>query len=199
MQLSGINVVLFYAKDIFVTAGIIDLNPMIIIYLIQALTTLATMLLIDRYGRKILLISSLVTTMIGLIGNGTFFLVGYDGIEWILLLFLVVFIIGFNLGISGIPFVLFGELFTLDSKRIIAPTALTLNFAFSYFVALIFTLLANWVRIEFIFFIFAFISLFALGFAQFFVPETKGKSMLEIQIALREKSFYGIGKNKSKG
>lgn len=190
MQLSGINVVLFYASDIF---GIVTtLNPMIIIYLIQVITTIVTMLLIDRYGRKILLISSLFLTMIGLIGNGTFFLVSFDGIEWILLLFLIVFLIGFNLGISGIPFVLFGELFTLDSKRIVAPTTLTLNFAFSYFVTLIFTLLARVVGTEIIFFIFAFISLIALGFVQFLVPETKGMTMLEIQLELREKTFYGI-------
>lgn len=185
MQLSGINVVLFYAPSIFMEAGV-ELNPMIIIYLIQLLTVLATMFVVDRFGRKILLISSLSMTMIGLIGNGTFFLVGYDGIEWILLFFLIIFIIGFSLGISSIPFVLFGELFTLDSKRIIAPTALTLNFAFSYFVALIFTLLANWIRVEFIFYLFAFICMLGLIFVQFFVPETKGKSLLEIQLDLRE-------------
>lgn len=187
MQLSGINVVLFYAKTIFEEAGAVDLNPMIIIYLVQTLTTFVTMLLIDRYGRKILLISSLFTTMIGLIGNGTLFLVGYDGIEWLLLLFFLVFIIGFNLGISGIPFVLFGELFTLDAKKVIAPTTLTLNFAFSYFVALIFTLLANWIRIEFIFYLFAFISMIGLVFVQFFMPETRGKSLLDIQLELRAK------------
>lgn len=185
MQLSGINVVLFYAPSIFMAAGV-EFNSMIIIYLIQMLTVLATMFVVDRFGRKILLISSLSMTMIGLIGNGTFFLVGYDGIEWILLFFLIIFIIGFSLGISSIPFVLFGELFTLDSKRIIAPTALTLNFAFAYFVALIFTLLANWVRVQFIYYIFGFICLIGLIFVQFFVPETKGKSLLEIQMDLRE-------------
>lgn len=186
MQLSGINVVLFYAPSIFMEAGV-EFNPMIIIYLIQLLTVLATMFVVDRFGRKPLLISSLSMSMIGLIGNGTFFLVGYDGIEWILLFFLIIFIIGFSLGISSIPFVFLGELFTLDSKRIIAPVALTLNFAFAYFVALIFTLLANWIRVEFIFFIFAFICMIGLIFVQFFVPETKGKSLLEIQMNLREK------------
>jgi MFS family permease len=185
MQLSGINVILFYAPTIFMEAGVKDLNPMIIIYLVQMLAVLATFLLIDRYGRKILLISSLIMMMIGLIGNGTAYLLGYEGIEWILLFFLIIFIIGFSLGISGIPFVLFGELFTLDAKRIIAPTALTLNFAFAYFVALIFTLLANWIRVEFIFFAFAIICLIGLMFVLFFVPETKGKTLLEIQMELR--------------
>jgi MFS family permease len=188
MQLSGINVILFYAPSIFVEAGVTKLNPMIIIYLIQMLGVLASLLLIDRYGRKILLIASLVMMMIGLIGNGTFFMVGYEGIEWILLFFLIIFIIGFSLGISGIPFVFLGELFTLDSKRIIAPIALTLNFAFAYFVALIFTLLANWIRVHVIFYLFAFICLIGLIFVQFFVPETRGKTLMEIQLELRGKA-----------
>lgn len=194
MQLSGINVVLFYAPSIFIEAGVVELNPMIIIYLIQMLTVLSTMFLVDRfsYGRKKLLISSLSMTMIGLIGDGIFFLLGYNGIEWILLFFLIIFIIGFSLGISSIPFVLIGELFTLDSKKVLAPVALTLYFAFSYFVALIFTLLANWIRVEFIFFLFAFICLIGFIFVWLFIPETRGKSLLEIQIDLRKKKILNF-------
>jgi len=75
-QLSGINYVLSYSTLIFESAGTsIDtcLSAMLI-GIVQVVFTLITTLIIDRFGRKILLIISEVIICISMIGVGVFFI-----------------------------------------------------------------------------------------------------------------------------
>jgi MFS family permease len=74
-QLSGINAVLFFANDIFAQAGT-SLEPKyngIIIGAVQVLATVPATLVVDRLGRKLLLLISAITMGIFIIILGFYF------------------------------------------------------------------------------------------------------------------------------
>lgn len=104
-QMSGINVVLFYSTVIFVEAGInLDAGvASIIVAGVQVLSTLLSVAFADRFGRKILLSLSNGFMALGLIGIGTYFTVkdgssDVEGLGWIPVLALCIFVIAFSGG-----------------------------------------------------------------------------------------------------
>lgn len=75
-QFSGINAVMFYLQNIFNAAGT-EINPpgvsAFIVCLVQVLATGVAIMVVDRLGRRILLILSAVVMCISLVGLGVFF------------------------------------------------------------------------------------------------------------------------------
>lgn len=104
-QFSGINAVIFYMLPIFESAGS-TLDPSIasiIVGVVQVLMTFASAVLIDKAGRKILLLQSSVVMGICVIVLGIYYNVkaaGHDvsNIGWLPLLSVVLFIVCFSLG-----------------------------------------------------------------------------------------------------
>lgn len=110
-QLSGINAVIFYMTTIFADARI-DLQPelaTIIVGLVQVIATFVATLTLDKLGRRPLLIMSgslmaLCTLILGIYSGIR--VVNYDAVEglgWLSLLSLCIFIIAFSLGFGPVP------------------------------------------------------------------------------------------------
>jgi MFS family permease len=110
-QLSGINAVIFYTSTIFADANI-ELNPeiaTIIIGVVQVIATLIATLTLDKLGRRLLLLVSdslmaLCTLILGIysavrISNKE----SVEGLGWLSLFSLSVFIIAFSLGFGPVP------------------------------------------------------------------------------------------------
>lgn len=193
-QMSGINAVTFYTITVFIEAGI-TMDPAtatIILGLVQVLSTLATIGIVDRFGRVFLLKISLAMIIVGLTGIGMFFHLKntestyFEAVSWLPLTSLCTFVIAFSVGMGPVPFVLLGEIFSSDAKRVIAPIAQTMNFVMSFAIGLSFPALASSIGIELTFFIFAGFSVIGLVFVTCVIPETKGKSLDEIQSLMRE-------------
>jgi len=115
----GINAVIFYSMTIFKAAGI-GVDPSLatmIIGFTQVLIVLISTFLVDKAGRKLLLIISGTGMSMSLIALGVFFTIKeqHDGtspgsLGWLPLTSLVGFIISYNLGLASIPWVMMGEL-----------------------------------------------------------------------------------------
>lgn len=74
-QLTGINVVLFYMQSIFIAAGSsipTDIAP-IIIGVVQLLASTVTPFVVDRAGRKVLLVFSGIGETVSLVSNFFYF------------------------------------------------------------------------------------------------------------------------------
>jgi Na+/melibiose symporter-like transporter len=110
-QVSGINAVIFYTTDIFEAAGT-GIDPeiaTIIVGVMQVVATFVASLVVDRLGRRILLLISdsvmaLCTMLLGLY----FFLKGRDpesvaSLGWLPIVALCVFIVTFSLGFGPVP------------------------------------------------------------------------------------------------
>lgn len=194
-QLSGINAVIFNASQIFLNAGATIPSEVstIIIGVIQVLATFGSSLVVDKLGRRILLLSSALVMCICSTALGVyFFLQQTHGLEsdivqnisWLPLLSLSVFIIAFSIGFGPIPWMMAGELCRIDIKAFVGSTAGTLNWLLSFTVTSTFNALNSAIGAGQVFWLFAGIMLIAFIFIFFVVPETKGKSVDEIQLIL---------------
>lgn len=115
-QLSGVNAVIFYTSDIFKSAGssMDDNVAAIVVGVVQCIATVSSIFLVDRAGRKILLLISSAFMCSSLVVLGIFFKLQSDGkgegLGWLPLLCLMIFMIAFSIGYGPIPFVMLGEL-----------------------------------------------------------------------------------------
>lgn len=186
-QMSGINCVIFYTNSIFIEAGIL-ISPStasITLGIVQVLSTLSTIGFVDKFGRVFLLKISFTMIIIGLMGIGIFFQLISSEFEWLPLPSLCIFVVGFSAGMGSVPFVLLGEIFSDEAKKVIAPFAQTMNFVMSAIIGLLYPALVSSIGISSTFFMFAGFSFIGLIFTILVIPETKGKSLEEIQELLR--------------
>jgi len=188
-QLSGINAVIFYTTSIFEAAGS-DLDPSIatiIVGVIQVVVTFISTLVVDRLGRRILLmISDSVMAICTLLLGVFFYLLNEtdndtSSLGWLPLTSVCVFIVVFSLGYGPIPWMMVGELFAPHIKGFASSLSCVLNWILAFIVTRFYADLASSFGIHTTFWIFSVISAIGTVFVFFIVPETKGKTLDEIQ------------------
>lgn len=194
-QLSGINAVIFNTSQIFDSAGAtLDAAiSTIIIGVIQVIATFISSLVVDKLGRRILLLLSALVMCVCSTALGVFFFLKdthggessiVQAISWLPLLSLSLFIIAFSLGFGPIPWMMAGDLCLIDIKAFVGSTAGTLNWLLSFTVTSTFNSLNTAIGSGQVFWLFAGIMVLGFVFIFFVVPETKGKSVDEIQLLL---------------
>ncbi|XP_046993102.1 facilitated trehalose transporter Tret1-like [Schistocerca americana] len=189
-QLSGVNAVIFYTSDIFKSAGS-DIEPAVstvIVGVMQVAATFVSSLVVDKLGRRILLlVSDSVMALCSLL-LGIFFLLQdqkqADQIGWLPLVSMCLFIVVFSLGFGPIPWMMMSELFAPTIKGVASSVACLLNWFLAFIVTKFFSDMKDAFGSDVTFFIFAAISTLGTVFVFFIVPETKGKSLEEVQRVL---------------
>jgi MFS family permease len=123
-QMCGVNAVVFYTTTILIESGI-KIDPFLatcILGVIQVVACFFATALVDRYGRKILLIISNAVMAVSLLGVGAYFQVkdssDVSGFEWLPLALLCIYLSGFSAGVGSLTFVLLGEMLSLNAKRV---------------------------------------------------------------------------------
>lgn len=190
-QVSGINAIIFYTMRIFESAGS-TMDPSIctiIVGVVQVLMTFGSTLLIEKAGRRILLLQSSVVMGICLAIVGIFYHLKDGGsdvsnIGWLPLISLVMYIVSFSLGFGPIPWMMMGELFAPDVKGIASSIAVMFNWTLVFIVTKCFGIMNDGLGGDVTFWIFAACMVVATLFVAIVVPETKGKSTAEIQSIL---------------
>ncbi|XP_050531568.1 facilitated trehalose transporter Tret1-like isoform X3 [Daktulosphaira vitifoliae] len=194
-QASGINVVVFYMTGIFEDTGS-NINPKkaaIIVSAVQLLMTFITMLVIDKAGRRKLLIFSGV-----MMGISHIILAHYyfhyernpllsESIAWIPLVSIAMFISAFALGFGPIPWVVMGEIFSNEVKPYGTSIATAINWLLVFLVTYSAEYLAKIVGNGGTFLIFGLFCWIAAVFSLVLVPETQNRTLAEIQKELAEK------------
>lgn len=194
-QLSGINAVIFYSVDIFDAAGS-TLDPKvsaIIVGVVQVVVTYAASLMVDRAGRRVLLLLSASIMGLCLAILGLYFCLknkGDDvsGIGWLPLMCVTIFIVMFSLGFGPLPWMMMGEVFAPNVKGAASSIAVCTNWTLVFLVTYTFGKLVDGLGEHTTFWLFAVICGIATVFIFYLVPETKGKSLAEIQRILNGNS-----------
>ncbi|XP_034252792.1 facilitated trehalose transporter Tret1-like isoform X2 [Thrips palmi] len=190
-QMSGINAVIFYATKIFKDAGS-TIEPSlctIIIGVVNFMSTFVATILIDRLGRKILLYMSSVGMTITLGTLGSFFFVrdvmevklqelGYG---WIPLACLVIYVVAFSVGFGPVPWLMMGEILPANIRGTAASLATAFNWSCTFLVTLTFQQIMTGMGQHGGFWMFGTVCCIGLFFVIFFVPETQGKSLEDIE------------------
>ncbi|XP_071549851.1 trehalose transporter 1-like protein [Panulirus ornatus] len=185
-QFSGFAVVTAYTVDIFNEANTnVDSNTAtIIVGLVRFASTLVSAVLLDRTGRKPLLIISSIGSCVGMVSIGAFFYLkdagSADGLGLMPLASLLIYVFFNELGYGPIPWLLSGELIPLAVRTIGNGVAVTAYSLFAFVIGLTFPLLTDLMNTYIVFCMYAIFSLsgVALGI---YLPETRGKTLEEIE------------------
>jgi len=189
-QFSGINAIIFYQAPILKDANITWYNlASIITMLLQVLFTGVSCWLMDRAGRKPLLLFSFVGMTIASFFVGLYFFLQTPGEEakavWMLLAGTYVYIACFSIGAGPIPWLLMAEIFPSDIRGTACTIATVVNWTSSFTVTLTVKLLKDALQYEGLFWLYSGVCFLAVLFVHFMVVETKGKSMEEITAVLK--------------
>ena len=185
---TGINTIIYYAPTIFKTAGF-DSNLTAIyattgIGIVNFVMTIVAVFFTDRLGRKPLLYFGLFGVMLSLFALGTSFafadILG-SGLKWVAVGSLITYIICFAMSLGPIGWILVSEVFPLKIRGIAMSICTVSNFAFNFFVVGSFPVLLHRIGGAFTFWIFGIVSILCIIFVYFFVPETKGISLEQIE------------------
>lgn len=189
-QLSGINAVIFFTTTIFEMAGsTIDSSLCtIIVGLVNLIATLIATVLVDRLGRKVLLYISAALMAATLIGLGVYFFIKRDSTDfsnakvgWLPLVCLVVYVLGFSMGYGPIPWLMMGEILPEKVRGLDASIVTSFNWFGAFVVTRSFLVMVDKIGPSYTYWIYAAIVLVSFVFVFFCVPETKGRTLQEIE------------------
>lgn len=104
-----------------------------------------------------------------------------ENIGWLPLTSLCIYIIAFALGFGPIPWIIASEVYSKEMSPIASPLSGAFNWGLAFVITATFNSISKGIGIGQTFWIFAGLSALGTAFVLFVVPETKGKSMREIQ------------------
>jgi SP family galactose:H+ symporter-like MFS transporter len=186
-QLTGINTVIYYAPTIFKFAGFSSSSVAILasvgIGIVNVALTLVAMQLIDRVGRRALLLVSLAGMTLSLTVLGlAFSLPQLSGsLGWIAVASLMVYVGSFAVGLGPVFWLVLSEIYPLRIRGRAMSVGTVANWTANLIVALSFLTLTQVMGKAATFWLYALVSIGAWLFAFFLVPETKGKTLEQIE------------------
>jgi len=185
-QYGGINAVLFFCSDIFKYAGF-SKNPNLattIIGGLQFIVTIVVSLLIERAGRKILMIVSCAGLFLSCASMGLYYYLKENDIadiSGLSLGSLIAYIIFFSIGSGPIPWLMMSELIPQSVKGKASAFATFTNWMSSFIVTKIRIYMVHDLHNYGTFWIYGGINFLSVLFVICCVPETRGKSLEEIE------------------
>lgn len=201
-QMSGINAVMFYAIKIFETAGstIPPDDSMVIIGVVQVVATLVATMLMDKGGRRVLLLVSaaLLALSLGVLGTYQYMKAmdenSVSNIGWLPLACLSIFIIGFSCGMGPIPWLMMGELLPSRVRGFATGVCTCFNWTMAFVVTKTFNDMIRILNVHGVYWFFCSVMVLSFIAVVVTVPETKGKTLEEI-----EQAFRGVAAAKPSG
>ncbi|WCJ23598.1 Major facilitator superfamily protein [Euphorbia peplus] len=185
-QICGINGIQFYVSQTFVSAGLSSGTFGTIAYAcVQVPITVVGALLMDKSGRKPLIMISAAGTFLGCFLTGLSFLLKDHslllGIVPIMAVSgVLIFISGFSIGMGAVPWLIMSEILPLNIKGVAGSLVVLVNWIGAWLVSYTFNFLISWSSAG-TFFLYSGFSLLSILFVAKYVPETKGKTLEEIQ------------------
>ncbi|KAL3280764.1 hypothetical protein HHI36_003997 [Cryptolaemus montrouzieri] len=192
-QLSGINAVINFSTDIFKTAGLSEnasTGATMIIGLVNVIMTLISMILIERAGRKTLLMAGFSGMIVATVFLTISISFAKDSsvASVFCIIFVVLYIITFATGPGSIPWFLVSELFSQSARPTAASLAVFTNWFANFLVGISFLPIKEAAGSN-VFILFIILQILFLFFIYKKVPETKNKSIEEISALFRQKSY----------
>ncbi len=193
-QIIGINAIIYYAPTIFSQAGLGDATAIlgtVGIGSVNVIVTILAIMIMDKIDRKKLLITGNIGMVSSLLIMATLvWTIGLDSTvgAWIIVACLTMFIVFFAFTWGPILWIVLPELFPMRARGAatgIATLSLSIG---SLLVAQFFPMLTSVMGIEQVFLIFAVIGIFAMIFVIKYLPETRGRSLEEIEVDLRNRT-----------
>lgn len=185
-QVTGINTVVYYAPTIFQSAGFESASVAILattgVGVINVLMTVAALLLLDRAGRRPLLLIGMAGMVVSLAVLGTAFLFPHlTGLRWLAAGSLMLYVGSFAVGLGPVFWLLISEIYPVKIRGLAMSIATVANWGANLLVALTFLTLVQFMGRPGTFWLYGLVGIGAWIFAFILVPETKGRSLEDIE------------------
>ena len=186
-QITGINTVIYYAPTIFKFAGIAAVGPAILagagLTMVMWLFHVLAIFLLDRVGRRPLLLVGVAGQVIGLAILGAAFhfqqLASFK--SYVAIGGLVIYVACFAFGLGPIFWLLISEIYPLKIRGAAMSAVTVTNWALNLVVAVTFLTLVGVLGHAGTFWLYGVIAIGAWVFLYLLVPETKGKTLEQIE------------------
>lgn len=149
--------------------------------------------IVEKLGRKPLMLSSVISCSIALFILGFYFFMKendysvYRSISWLPLASVLLFIMAFSVGAGPIPTAIIGELFATNVRSTAVSTVTFFGRIFHSTVLALFPIVVKYIGVSGCMWFFSGFCVFGAVFIYVLMPETKGKSIYEIQEMLKGK------------
>ncbi|MEV6773823.1 sugar porter family MFS transporter [Nocardia sp. NPDC051030] len=191
-QFAGTNAVNLYAPIMFKDLGLTSSNSLlasIIMGTVKVIFTGWVFLVVDRWGRKPLLLIGNVLMALALFLLGAAVL-GMDkgtGTGIVALILLNLYWVGYELGWGAVVWVMMAEIFPLRVRGIGMGSASTVLWASTFAITFLFPVMNDHLGLGYSAWIFASVSVVLFVLVRRFVPETKGRSLEQIELDMRSR------------
>jgi len=201
-QIVGINTVIYYAPTILKFAGQQDtgaLTQSVFIGCTNVFFTIVAILLLDKLGRRFFLIAGTAILTIALIGLGAFFQSGtlQHSAGPFALICLLVYIAGFAVGLGPVFWLMISEIFPLQMRGPAMAVCTMFNWGFNFLISYTFLTLTDVLTKQGAFWLYAFFGVCAVIFFATIVPETKDRSLEQIQADLGADADQALARDQS--
>ena len=181
-QFMGVNAVLYYGPDIFADAGLAPEDSSfstVLVGLVNMLTTVLAVFIIDKVGRKKLIYFGVSSMIVCLVAIGVLFTNGISGTA--LLVFFLLYIFSQAISISAVVFVLLSEMYPNRVRGLAMSIAGLALWVGTYLIGQFTPWCMTNLTPAGTFFLFAFMCLPYLWIMWKKVPDTTGKTLEEIE------------------
>lgn len=190
-QVTGVNTVVYYAPAIFKAAGLESASASIAatagLGIVNVVMTIVAIYLLDRAGRRPLLLWSAAGMAFALVLLGAGFALRGDeaseggALGRITAISLMIYIAFFAIGLGPVFWLLIAEIYPLKMRAVAMSAATVANWAANYLVAATFLTMAGFLGKAGVFWLYALMGALTWFFVLRLVPETKGKTLEEVQ------------------
>ena len=186
-QVTGINTVIYYAPTIFQFAGITSASSAILatvgVGVVNVIMTIVAIALLDRVGRRPLLLIGLAGMVFSLsLLGAVFFLPNLlASLGDLAVVGLMFYVASFAIGLGPVFWLLISEIYPLKVRGLAMSIASEANWGSNLIIALTFLTLVQVLGRSGTFWLYAIVGVGAWVFAFLLIPETKGKTLEEIE------------------
>lgn len=177
-QFSGINALVFYSAPILQSAGFGSNSAFLALMTVGITSLLATFLntlIIDLFGRKLLLMTS--ATLMAFSSYGLGLVMQETALKSVAIVSVIVFQAGFCIGYGATPWIMLPELIPLRVRGLLGGVIAAFNWGCASLITGFYFVISNKIGADIAWWIFAGINGLSVGFVAFFLPETKGKKL----------------------
>jgi sugar porter (SP) family MFS transporter len=182
-QLTGINAVIMFAPDIFQAAGSVkddSLLQSIIVGLINFLMTIVALRLVDTKGRKTLLLGGAVGMIMSLFYLTFEFSASAPNPIGVLVA-LLVYISFFAASFAPVMWVIISEIYPIRIKSLAMSFSTAITWLCAFLTIQFAPIISTSLGVNYLFALFGVFSVIAFVFVKIWIPETKGKSLEQIE------------------
>ncbi|CAN0890200.1 Sugar transporter ERD6-like 7 [Linum grandiflorum] len=187
-QFGGINAVCFYASNLLKSAGVTSSLGTIVYAVVQLIVTVLITQVVDRAGRKpLLLVSASGLVVSCLMISVSFYLMTHhlapDSVPLLAISGILLYVGSFSAGMGAVPWVIMSEIFPLNIKGVAGGLATLVNWFGAWAVSYTYNFLYSWSSYG-TFLVYAAVNVVGIVFVAKVVPETKGRTLEQIQAAI---------------